>query len=636
MLAAILPGWAVIAFLAPKFDRAGRAGTALALSPILGGAAVAVFVSAGMGWGSATVSLLTLSLAVVALRRVLRRGPGPDLRGNGPDAAWLAALAAGLVAAAMFVSEWWRIATDAWAHAPIIQTLRMHGVPPDDPWYAGFPLHYAWFYHAWVTGLAEVTHVNPFTIMAFLAVASLAAFALVTGHLARRLHGRDAGGVTAFVLLAMNGAFAFTLPLVALQALFGQDAGVHVLARAFGGVATDAARAEGLLRWFGAQTWFGNKFTNSTPLSLGIAAYVAWLASFWRGLERAGRDRRELVLFALLTAATGALHPVLLLSTSASVALWLVLVVGFARTQAPVALRLALAAAVGETATALFFARTLGPTGVHLALPFDLSLPKMLGLALSIAPALLFSLIAARELAQAGESRRAWLLFVGALLAIAIAIRLPGAWPFFTVDKTSYLAYVPLALTGGAAFVSWSQRGIVQRVLALLILIPATALALGARVADPRTSRHQPWMRPSMVELRKTLPLDALLVVPPGDLDTPVFLQRDAFDMDKVDGDMRGYDPAELGLRHALVDTLYGTGRLDPRLQASLARVGRPVYAVWPNQSGQAWMAHTPGVPLRKFTASGLTPPWSLMLATRAYGPDYVLSPLTPSAKLVP
>jgi hypothetical protein len=49
---------------------------------------------------------------------------------------------------------------------------------------------------------------------------------------------------------------------------------------------------------------------------------------------------------------------------------------------------------------------------------------------------------------------------------------------------------------------------------------------------------------------------------------------------------------------------------------------------------GQAWMTHTPGVPLRKFTASGPTPPWSLMLATREYGPDYVLSPLTPSAKL--
>jgi hypothetical protein len=104
--------------------------------------------------------------------------------------------------------------------------------------------------------------------------------------------------------------------------------------------------------------------------------------------------------------------------------------------------------------------------------------------------------------------------------------------------------------------------------------------------------------------------------------------------MDKVDGDVRGYDPAELAVRHALIDTLYRTGRLDGALRDRLVRTGRPVYAVWPNQSGQEWMRRTPGVPLRKFTASGMAPPWSRILATREYGGDYTLTPLTPSAKL--
>jgi hypothetical protein len=166
-----------------------------------------------------------------------------------------------------------------------------------------------------------------------------------------------------------------------------------------------------------------------------------------------------------------------------------------------------------------------------------------------------------------------------------------------------------------------------------LILIPATALALGSRIADPRMSRHQPWTRPSMVELRKTLPRDALLVVPPGDLDTPVFLQRDAFDMDKPDGDMRGYDPAELALRHALIDTLYRTGRLDPALKASLARVGRPVYAVWPDHQ-RDWQPRTPGVRQRTFVTRGLLPAWAATLPVRSYGEDYALSPLTPGARL--
>jgi hypothetical protein len=350
-LAAILPGWAALAFLAPKIDRAGRAGTALALSPILGGALVALFLRAGLSWGSALLSILALSLAVVALRRVLPRTAGPDLRGNGPDAAWNAALVCTLAIGAMFLtSEWWRVDSDAWTHAPIVRALRDHGLPPQDPWYAGFPLQYGWLYHAWVAALAEVTRASEFTIMAFLAVVSLTSFALLAGHFIGRFHGRNAGWATAFVLLGLNGAFLFTLPVVVLQSLVGQHAGLDVLHAAFTGIASDAGRAEDLLRWFGAQTWFGNKFANSTPLSLGLAAYAAWLASLWRALERGARDRRELLLFTLLTAATGALHPVLLLCAASTIALWFVLVALLARDQVAAAFRLAVLAAVGAAA----------------------------------------------------------------------------------------------------------------------------------------------------------------------------------------------------------------------------------------------------------------------------------------------
>ena len=625
----------MVAFLAPKFDRAGRAGTALALSPILGGALVAGFVQAGMTWNSATLSILALSLAVVLLRRLMPRGAGPDRRGNGPDAAWLAALAAGIVVAAMFgTSEWWRVDSDAWTHAPIVRALRDHGLPPQDPWYAGFPLQYAWLYHAWVAALAETTHASAFTIMAFLAVASLVAFALLAGHFAGRFHGREEGGATAFVLLAMNGAFVLTLPVIALQAMVGHEAGPQVFAHTFAGVLKDAARAEDLLRWFGAQTWFGNKFANSTPLSLGLAAYAAWLASFWRALDKGARDRRELALFVLLTAATGALHPVLLLCTAASVALWFVFVVVWARDQAAPALRIATCAAVGATAPALYFARILAPSAGHLAPPIDLSLPRLAGLLLSIAPALVFAGLAAPALARAGGARRAWLLLPGAVLAFALVLRLPGAWPFFTVDKTSYLAYIPLALTGGAAFAAWAARGAGPRALALLVLLPATLLALGSRVADPKAAWRQPWQRNGMLELRAGLPRNALLVVPPGDLDTPVFLERDAFDIDKVDGDVRGYDPAELARRHALVDSLYAAGRLDPALGTRLARTGRPVYAIWPDMTGPDWQRKTPGTALRKFTTAGLTPSWVMRMPIKLYGSEYAVSPLTTSAKL--
>jgi hypothetical protein len=624
----------VLAFLAPRIDRAGRAGTALALSPILGGALCAAFVSAGLSWGSALTSLLVLSFALVALRRVLPRAAGPDLRGHGPDAAWLAALVCALVLGAMFVtSEWWRIDSDAWTHAPIVRALREHGVPPRDPWYDGFPLQYAWLYHAWVAALADSTHANPFTLMAWLAVVSLAGFALVAGHFAGRFHGRSAGWATAFVLLGLNGAFAFTLPLVALQALIGRDAGPHVLARAFGGILTDAGRAEDLLRWWGAQTWFGNKFAGSTPFSLGLAAYAAWLASLWRNLERGGRERRDLALFVLLTAATGALHPALLLCTVATIALWFALVVLFERSQAGAAWRIALAAAVGATAPALLFARILAPSAAHLSPPLDLSLPKLLGLALAVLPGLVFAALAAPALARTDGARRAWLLWLVAALAFAVLLRLPGAWAFFTVDKTSYLAWIPLALTGGAAFAAFAARGRWRLVLALLVLGPATLLALGSRLADPRVAWRQPWQRAALVQLRAGLPRDALLVVPPGDLDTPVFLERDAYDMDKIDGVVRGYDPVELARRHALVDTLYRAGRFDPALAKRLEATGRPVFAIWPDQA-RAWQARTPGVGLRKFAARGMMPTWGMQLPVATYGSEYAVSPLTRSARL--
>ncbi|MEP7028757.1 MAG: hypothetical protein ABI960_09205 [Candidatus Eisenbacteria bacterium] len=644
VLAALLPGWAAMAFLAPRVDRAGRVGTALALSPIAGGALTALLVATGLSWSSAVLTILATSLAVIALRRVLARAAADalarDTRGNGPRAAWILAGACGLVLGAMYAgSEWWRIYSDAWTHEPIVRALRDHGLPAMDPWYAGFRLQYAWLYHAWVAGLVGATGLSAFTIMSALAVASLAACAMVVGHLAARLGARSAGWATAFVLLAMNGAFVLTLPVLLLQGLLGQDAGPQVLARIFGGVATDADRAQDLLRWFGTQTWFGNKFAGATPFSLGLAAYAAWLASLWRTLEGAARGRRELLLLLVVTAAAGAMHPVLLLFTAGTIALWcgpaVLLADGPRGAALGVVGKVVLATALGAAMPAWYFARLLAPSAGHLAPPFDASLPKLVGLVLSVLPALVFAALAAPGLARAGGARRLWATWLAAGLVLALALRLPGTWPFFTVDKTSYLVWIPLALTGGVYFSTWiARRGEPARIaLAALLLAPATTLALGSRAGDARSGWRQPWNRPALAQLRAALPKDALLVVPPGDLDTPIFLARDTFDEDKIDGLVRGYDPAELATRHALVDTLYRAGRLEPALAARLAASERPVYAIWPDRT-QAWQARTPGVPQRKFDSFGAQPAWAGALPVKVYGGEYAVSPLTREAIL--
>ena len=637
LAATLLPGLAVVLWTRPDTSRAGALGAALALSPLLGGMLVVLLVAAGASWAAGLWALLGLSAVLAALgaRRGGQGGPAVAARGAGPRAAWILAAVGAVALGGMFAaSEWWQLYSDAWTHEPIVRSLLTHGVPPPDPWYAGFQLQYAWLYHAWVAALAAATGYNPFGLMSFLAVVSFASLALVAGDLAHRMHGRAAGWTTALLVLGMNGAFVFTLPGVVGQALYGASGSPAILNQVLHGVTTNSDRASDLLRWFGAQTWFGNKFAGATPFSLGLAALTAWLASMWRVLE-AGRPRAgELMLLAICAACAALTHPVLLLFLGVTTALWaplaLLATAGPAR---PTLRRLgpaALATCVGLVPAAAYFARILAPSAGHLAPPFDLSGPKLLGLLLSTLPALVCAVIGARAFAARGAAARLWLAWLAGALVFATLLRLPGTWAFFTVDKTSYLAWIPLALTGGAVFATGVARlpRTLGVLLVALVLVPPTALVLGARVRDPRGAWRQPWSDPGIVRLRAALPGNALLVVPPGDIDTPVFLARDTFDEDKFDGFARGYDPAELAARHALVDTLYRSGRLAPALQARLEATGRPVYAIWPDQAGLAWQRRTPGVPQRLFECEGLVPSFAGN-ATR-FGDDYVVVTLVP------
>ncbi len=632
--AMLLPGLAILAWTRPDTSRAGVLGVMLAVSPIAGGAVVALLVAAGMPWPAALWTLLAASVAVVAIG-VQRPGPRGE-RGSGPRAAWVAAGAGALILGGMYASsEWWQLYSDAWTHEPIVRALLTHGVPPHDPWYAGFRLQYAWLYHAWVAALASTTGFSTFGLMSFLAVVSFAALALIAGDLAHRMHGRAAGWTIGLLVLGMNGAFALTLPVVVGQALLGHSGSPALLAQAFGGTATNADRAADLLRWFGAQTWFGNKFAGATPLSLGLAALTAWLACLWRLLDSDRARPGELVLLAGCATCAGLMHPALLLFLGTTIAAWwLAAHAGVAGDRRAARVRvtpIALATGLGLVAPALFFALILARGAGNLSPPFDLSAAKLLGLGLSTLPALVLAAWGARAFAARGLAARLWLTWLGTSLLFTVLLRLPGTWSFFTVDKTSYLAWIPLALTGGAAFAGARARWPLAARVAFtaLVLVPPTALALGARVLDARSAWRQPWNDAGMARLRARLPADALLVVPPGDIDTPIFLARDSFDEDKIDGFVRGYDPAELAARHVLVDTLYRSGRLSPALGERLEATGRPVYAIWPDQTGPAWQQRTPGVPQRRFLARGLAPPFAGRVMR--FGDSYAVVSLVPS-----
>ncbi|MDH3197904.1 MAG: hypothetical protein OEO21_06660, partial [Candidatus Krumholzibacteria bacterium] len=152
----VAPGYALLRFADPAPRPLALLAVAFALSPgltaalaslaLLGGVeAHGVAVGSCAGWGAA-------ALAASALTRAHRAGLAAR------KAAWLAGLVLLLCAltAALPLSElWWRIRSDAWFHRAVVYQIEDFGLPVEDPYFAGIPLQYMWFYHVLVLVLSH-------------------------------------------------------------------------------------------------------------------------------------------------------------------------------------------------------------------------------------------------------------------------------------------------------------------------------------------------------------------------------------------------------------------------------------------------------------------------------------------------
>jgi hypothetical protein len=125
----------------------------------------------GFGIGGITVAALVLLFGAIALKRKGTAGDEAGVLEGGSDLPWLLALAAG----ALLTIAWpladlgCRTATgyrfiphfdhDFFQHIAIVAELT-RGLPPQNPYFAGQPLHYYWFYHLWpaaISILADTT-----------------------------------------------------------------------------------------------------------------------------------------------------------------------------------------------------------------------------------------------------------------------------------------------------------------------------------------------------------------------------------------------------------------------------------------------------------------------------------------------
>jgi hypothetical protein len=589
------PGLAAAFALFPDgLRRPGFHGVALALGPPLLGASTALALGMGVPLAAAAHVVLIPAAALTAtgFARRSRKPRGPIAPFEvGP---FIAAAAVALLCAAIPAAfEWWRVSSDAWTHEGVVRTLVRDGVPPGDPWYAGLTLRYAWIYHAAVAALEIPGGPDRFALMAGLAVVSVTATLLSASDLAALWNPGARGWTLLLLVLGLNALFPAFLPLHLLRALTGDVRGLEAVSGVFDLTPFGWDRVGAFLRSLGGQDFFLNKFLVATPLSLALACYTAWLEAVARAIEEARPANTHVLAAGLLAAGGGLLHPVVGLHLAALVGL------------AGAASLLALSGDTGRRALAVLFGSAFGLVpvawfvltfvrtgeGGHAGLPFDLAPLKLLGLATCLALGLAFGIRRLGHDFRAGGAARWRTFLVLGSLAVAAVIRLPGPSPFFTVDKFAYLAWIPLALASGPAFARFvcARTVPVRFALVVLLFLPVNGLALASRVTDPRVSSRQPWDWPDFLWLRRTLPEDAVLLVPPRDIDLGVFAQRDQYDGIAGDAQLRGYAEAEIGARQALVAQVFAEGTLSEAQRRRLAALGRPVYAVWIEGSDPMW-----------------------------------------------
>lgn len=623
LAAIVLPGAAVLLAVAPRgMDRPVWWGTALALSPGLLGLTVTVLVLARVDLARASALALAgcAALAAGAMLVRARRARSQASSAGAVTAAtgrWATAAFAWALLAALGVglfpmfSEWWRVYSDAWNHFGILRSIVERGLPPTDPFFAGVRLQYAWVYHVYTAAVRSLTGIDPLALMAAWSSVSLASLVLSVASLGRRLNGAPVAVTLALVLFGLNALFPEFSPVLLIKAELGQVRGWAEVQRTFGLVPFGSDRVGTLLRGLDGQDYFLNKFMVATPFSMGLALMASWAASFERWMSE--RGRAELVLAALLTLCAGALHPVvglhLAMTTGGLAALALVLGprLGLDRTTV---LPWGIASIAGFVPAALFILTLLGgPGGTHREFPLNLSPYKLMGMITCLALGFLFVRGPALALWRRGGPSRAWVVWLALGVLLGFTFRLPGGHPFYSVDKFSYLIWIPLAITaapGLAGFLarrsSWARAALLA-----VLFVPVNALSLASRVADPATRERQPWNQPGIAWMRANLPRDAVLVVPNGDWDTGNLVGRDQY-MSMVSlVTQLGYPVAEIEARRALCERFFAAESLDTADHARLAALGRPVYAVWTDFTGHEWR-WTPGESYRHGAAMPARP----------------------------
>ncbi len=388
-----------------------------------------------------------------------------------------ALLAATLVAGVSLSVPMVRMWSDAWFHAAATHEILRHGVPPQDPNFAGVPLYYPWIFHFILALLGTAARVSPFHMMAL--VNGWAAFVtvLAAAQLAFRAFGRGAAlWAGAIALLGLNPlGWLYWI----LHGMVGETRGLGPMIAQLAG--TNGA-AMGLSHIF--PPWHSsmlNRFWTGTALTPAIALGVATAWSVARGLERPSPAAWPRTL--CLALALFAIHPAYAAFAVGSIAVGIL-----ASWRAGASRGFGLLAALGlATVAGFFWIRACGVPGTTTPVHLGLYTRNLWSLLLAVGP---WWLVAAPGFIVAwrgGPGARFALAAAASAVAIAATIVLPE----YNSDKLLYLAWLSLAPLAAMGVVWWGDRfhlPAVARLALLAALILPTAGLFSIGTASDRRS----------------------------------------------------------------------------------------------------------------------------------------------------
>jgi hypothetical protein len=521
-------------------------------------------------WAILAPALLTMPLAGLAAF-VPSKSQGEQGMDWGLSAAFGISLVLVLLTAYLLLFSFRiRLSTHGLLHSAIVYQVIDTGTPPQNPYFAGQPLFYYWFYHLAAAGASLASGLSPlyaFSFMNLLAAAAVAPCLYLAGRALKLSKGSALLG-TVIGLLALNplGPIIFLFRDVNVT-LADVEVGIfpgHLvqgMALYFDSISFDLRLASPL-----------TKFWNVSSFPLGIALFLLGLYASLTPIQTAWR-----YVFLLFFPCIGLMlvNPLVGVSLIAPLALATLAWRRKGERRRIVLILISLAAA-GLASIPYLRTMAAGAEGESLV-RLELALPPLLGLLLASGPVLLFACFGIIRLF--GQVNRAALhltLFCLCLLVMALVIDLPMDNQY----KFIRLLIFPAGLLAAPAAAEFLRRMRLPKPAVVLVaglaLLPCSVMAFVIYLSGTRTempledrgvqievTRDDPERQEAYRILREETSPDSVVVVDIKDR------------LSALGGKMQGDEVPALARRPLYTGHLFYLTERSPGFQDRLERTAR-------------------------------------------------------------